>query len=315
MTDATGREATRILHLPFGEIDGGHSTGSAPSNHKYTGQESDGETGLIYYRARHYDPQIGRFITADSIVPDAGNAQAFNRYSYVYNNPINYTDPTGHWGIKDIIDAAEDFVEDAADALHDAADALVDAHARFYHGIVQAHERARDEISQEFRENQALRIAGGIAAAQCGPICVGAYHAALAYNDGASLEDAIRAGMISAATSYIGGEITADYTAGEIGWIEMAATKGVVHGVSAVARGGSFEDGFIGSVASDAISLAIDTGIEHKSEVKSFFGMDDEPGFWSQAADWYDETVVAPNTAFYGVRSMEGVWIPETYNK
>ncbi|MDQ6999998.1 MAG: RHS repeat-associated core domain-containing protein, partial [Mariprofundus sp.] len=46
--------------------------------------------------ARLYDPVLGRFISADSIIPSPGNMQAFNRYAYVLNNPLVYTDPTGH---------------------------------------------------------------------------------------------------------------------------------------------------------------------------------------------------------------------------
>ena len=46
--------------------------------------------------ARWYDQELGRFISADTIVPEPGNPQALNRYSYVYNSPLKYTDPTGH---------------------------------------------------------------------------------------------------------------------------------------------------------------------------------------------------------------------------
>lgn len=67
---------------------------------RYTGQEYDIETGLYYYKARYYNPTLGRFIQADTIVPDAKNLQAFNRYAYAANNPLKYTDPSGHgfWG-------------------------------------------------------------------------------------------------------------------------------------------------------------------------------------------------------------------------
>jgi hypothetical protein len=47
--------------------------------------------------ARWYDPALGRWLQADSIVPEPGNPQALNRYTYVYNNPLRYTDPSGHW--------------------------------------------------------------------------------------------------------------------------------------------------------------------------------------------------------------------------
>ena len=46
--------------------------------------------------ARYYVPSLGRFASADTLVPDPTNPQAFNRFSYVENNPINFNDPTGH---------------------------------------------------------------------------------------------------------------------------------------------------------------------------------------------------------------------------
>ncbi len=48
------------------------------------------------YNARYYSPTLGRFISPDIIVPDPRNSQHLNRYSYVRNNPLKYTDPTGH---------------------------------------------------------------------------------------------------------------------------------------------------------------------------------------------------------------------------
>ncbi len=65
------------------------STGSI-AQYGYTGREPDA-TGMIYYRARYYDPTIGRFISRDP----AGMPNGVNRYAYVNNNPINLTDPTG----------------------------------------------------------------------------------------------------------------------------------------------------------------------------------------------------------------------------
>lgn len=60
----------------------------------YTGREWDRETGLYYYRARYYDPKIGRFISKDPISFAGGDV---NLYGYVSNNPINLTDPNGLW--------------------------------------------------------------------------------------------------------------------------------------------------------------------------------------------------------------------------
>ncbi len=54
------------------------------------------DLGLIYMNARYYLPQIGRFVSPDTIVPEPGNPQSYNRYAYTNNNPINNTDPSGH---------------------------------------------------------------------------------------------------------------------------------------------------------------------------------------------------------------------------
>jgi RHS repeat-associated protein len=61
----------------------------------FTGQRKDG-TSLYYYGARYYDPMIGRFVSADTVVPNPMNPQAFNRYTYSLNNPLKYVDPSGH---------------------------------------------------------------------------------------------------------------------------------------------------------------------------------------------------------------------------
>ena len=50
----------------------------------------------MYYNARWYDPQLGRFTQADTIIPGAGNSSAWDRYAYTLNNPLRYTDPSGH---------------------------------------------------------------------------------------------------------------------------------------------------------------------------------------------------------------------------
>jgi RHS repeat-associated protein len=84
-------------YYPFGQSRG-HS---GPGNHAYrfTGKELEA-SGLYYYGARYYDPVIGRFISADSIVPKPGDPQSLNRYSYARNNPLYYVDPSGHFFLE-----------------------------------------------------------------------------------------------------------------------------------------------------------------------------------------------------------------------
>jgi RHS repeat-associated protein len=123
VTDGSGAERTRIVYLPFGEIWQPASAGLDTVTSKYTGKELDEETGLYYYGARYYDPAIGRFASPDPIVPSVSDAQSFNRYSYVRNNPIVYTDPTGHFWefIGKIFNAIGDAFRAIGDAIASAA--------------------------------------------------------------------------------------------------------------------------------------------------------------------------------------------------
>ena len=54
------------------------------------------EGDIYFYNARWYDPELGRFMQADTIVPPTQGTQGFDRYAYVNNNPLRYTDPSGH---------------------------------------------------------------------------------------------------------------------------------------------------------------------------------------------------------------------------
>ncbi|UQZ32242.1 hypothetical protein C2I18_00985 [Paenibacillus sp. PK3_47] len=63
---------------------------------KYTGEVYDAETGLYYLRARYYDPSMGRFLNEDTYEGQIDNPLSQNLYTYVVNNPLIYSDPTGH---------------------------------------------------------------------------------------------------------------------------------------------------------------------------------------------------------------------------
>src|SRR6185369_12303831 len=97
-------------YMPFGEELGsgvggrtiGMGFGVAEGlRKKFTSHERDSETGLDYMQARYYQGLQGRFTSADPLLASGRppNAQSWNRYSYVLNNPIRLTDPTGCEGI------------------------------------------------------------------------------------------------------------------------------------------------------------------------------------------------------------------------
>jgi RHS repeat-associated protein len=79
----------------------GGATGNGSEERGFTGHEMLDEVGLIHMNGRLYDPEIGRFLQADPIIQEPLNGQNYNRYGYVQNNPLSYTDPTGFsWWTK-----------------------------------------------------------------------------------------------------------------------------------------------------------------------------------------------------------------------
>lgn len=71
--------------IPFGDMDDPTTSGTTEG------------FGLMFYNARWYDPTLGRMTQPDSVIPDLGNSQDWDRYPYARNNPLKYNDPSGHW--------------------------------------------------------------------------------------------------------------------------------------------------------------------------------------------------------------------------
>jgi RHS repeat-associated protein len=100
LSDSAGQLMEANVWYPFGRTQTASPQAPFQVSSKFTGQTLDAETGLYYYGARYYDPELGRFIQPDKIISDISNPQSYNRYSYVLNNPLKYTDPDGRsaWG-------------------------------------------------------------------------------------------------------------------------------------------------------------------------------------------------------------------------
>jgi RHS repeat-associated protein len=94
ITDQNGQQVQYLEYAPYGTV--ARNEGTDATAYKFTGKELD-STGLYFYSARYYDPEIGRFVTADTIVQAPYDPQSLNRYAYCRNNPIKYVDPSGHW--------------------------------------------------------------------------------------------------------------------------------------------------------------------------------------------------------------------------
>jgi RHS repeat-associated protein len=100
ITDAAGTVKEKFGYDAWGNrtvITDAGATGDPYNEERgYTGHEQLVEVGLTHMNGRIYDPATGRFLQADPIVQDPWNGQNYNRYGYVLNNPLSFTDPTGY---------------------------------------------------------------------------------------------------------------------------------------------------------------------------------------------------------------------------
>ena len=152
VSDHNGAILENTRYAPFGAARTPPSTGTSPNPLRYTGRERDPDTGLYYYRARYYDPALGRFLSEDPLRFDSGDP---NFYAYVGNNPLNGSDPTGNR-----VRAAA-IVGGGIGLLFQAGSDLV---------------RGELSSSSEYAGAFAGGVVGGLLAStrRCGPACVGA---------------------------------------------------------------------------------------------------------------------------------------------
>ena len=128
LTNAAGAAAETYTYDSFGKVTA--SVGSLTNPFQYTGRELDPEIGLYYYRARYYDPAIGRFISEDPIEFSGG----INFFRYVDNRPLQLIDPQGYCPAQNLIEQANQrftqcvtgkamatVASAALDSVHDAA--------------------------------------------------------------------------------------------------------------------------------------------------------------------------------------------------
>ena len=87
VTDSTGNIVGEQRYYPFGETR--LATGTLYTDKLFTGQRNMAGLGIYHYQSRFYSPKLGRFLSADSLVPNPFNPQDYSRYSYVRNNPEN----------------------------------------------------------------------------------------------------------------------------------------------------------------------------------------------------------------------------------
>jgi RHS repeat-associated protein len=241
MTDSMGEQVEATEYLPFGQMRS--HAGEKVSGYKFTDQEFDAETGLYNYNARLYDPVIGRFISPDSIVQTPFDPQTLNRYSYVRNNPLIYTDPSGHiFLIDDILIGAAigAFIGGTVSAITggDVGQGILMG------AIGGAFFGAAGGIIEHIGLEGTLWAAGIHAGAGAAS---GGINAAISDN---SIGLGILTGGISAGVAnFAGAKIPKDFVTQLLG---RAAIGGITGGITAEIYGGSFGQGFAYGAATGA---------------------------------------------------------------
>ena len=95
VTGSGGSTLAQMRYKPFGEKRWTNNE-SALGSKRFNGNTFEEGLKLYYYGARWYYPTVGRFLSADTIVPNTNDPQQFNRYTYARSNPLGFIDPTGH---------------------------------------------------------------------------------------------------------------------------------------------------------------------------------------------------------------------------
>jgi RHS repeat-associated protein len=92
--NTSGVETAELRYYPWGGVR--YTSNTTPTTFRFTGHREQSEIGLYFYGARWFDAELGRFVQADSIIPNPGQPVAWDRYAYAANNPVKYVDPSGH---------------------------------------------------------------------------------------------------------------------------------------------------------------------------------------------------------------------------
>ena len=124
LSDSSGSVVARYHLDAWGRYRVPSELSASANRFGFTGYLFDQETDLYYAKARFYDPEIGRFITQDSVLGQVDEPPSLNRYFYGNANPTTFTDPTGHFSIKDFGKGVFNVVMEPFRAVYDVSTVL-----------------------------------------------------------------------------------------------------------------------------------------------------------------------------------------------
>ncbi len=242
----------------------------------YTGHEHLDGVGLIHMNGRVYNPEIGRFLSADPFVQAPTNLQSYNRYSYVLNNPMSYTDPSGYFSLK----------KSLKKALRGAAKVAVGITGASHISSVGI--MYTKPVQRFFLKHAWARTVGSIGAGVadsigCGGACSAGFSAYIVDISGGSFGDVLRSAAISygsyAAFSGINAKFESikwgSYTNSQLAAKTLA--HGAVGGVVADVSGGRFSDGFKTAASITLAKIGFERMREYTNSLKVKSSMQHRP--------------------------------------
>lgn len=252
----------------------------------FTGHKYLSGVDLIHMKGRVYDATIGRFLTADPHIQFAGNTQSYNRYSYVLNNPLAYTDPSGYF-LNFLLAAVKVFAILAAikvvlKVIQKLVQAIGGKLAMLLTIVVMV---AVPYLAPSFFPSIGLGgfVTGTGASAALtagGKIIAGAMAGGLSgfISSGGKLSGMLKGALTGAAFAGIGNMFDVGGTFANMGDLSAKVLKttlhGVASGVSSKLNGGSFSKGFLGG--------AVQAGLNNFGALKSL-GVKQQHGIgWGQ---------------------------------
>lgn len=205
----------------------------------FTGHQQLDGVGIVHMGGRIYDAEIGRFLQADPFVQDPTNLQGLNRYSYVENNPLSYTDPSGYF-LKKLFKKIGKFVFRVGEAI-----------VKHVRNIFRAIARVK-WLSTVI--SVALNFVPG-----CAQWCSYAFNAAMSAANASSYGEFLKGVAISNVTGRIGGGIGNALRESMGQEFAQGAGQLLSGGIAAKAHGGKFIDGVKGAAKGIGIAHAANT--------------------------------------------------------
>jgi RHS repeat-associated protein len=212
----------------------------------YTGHEQLDDSGLIHMNGRIYDPELGRMLSPDPFVQIPEYSQNFNRYSYVLNNPLNKTDPSGYSWLSKAFDKVGDWFSENWRTV--ASIVVTGVLTVLTAGVATAAAVA------VYGATSSIGLASAAAYAAWGATVgtlSGGFNAAIG---GGDLGDVLRGSLVGGVTGALTGGL--HMVGGNAGLAALNVVgHGVVGGASNVAMGGKFQDGFLSAAASASTAV------------------------------------------------------------